>query len=693
MAETRVLRIVVAGDGKEGRKDLARTQGAIKDVGREADKASVVWGKFSRKVTQTEKALGDAAEKAQKSLGDFNLADLDRQIADVHNRIIELDRQFVVTGDRDLFKKIRQDRALFNQLKRIRSELAEVSVGFGERLTQAVGKALGGMPPQVQAALLAGIGVAAGTLAPMLGGAIAGAIVGGVGIGGVIGGVAVASQHPAVKAAATRLGGLFMAVMQDAASGFVPSVVGALDYIRGEIDSLGDDFRRIFSQAGRYVRPLTEGITQGFRNLLPGVESAIARAGPIVDEIASWGPKLGTLISDTLESLSRNADNAARALAALWTILDLGTRSLVASVNGLTIVYGWIERLSLGPRLGAIAAAQDKTKQSSEGLATSLQDVIRQFSATGDAAEAAAQPIESLHDTINRITNETLSVRQSMRDAQAAVAAATEAFKRNGATLDITTARGRENEAALDEVARSYREAANAVLQTTGQQQRANAVLEEGRRKFIALADKMGLSTAQAKALAAQLFAIPNITRDINVNNKQALTNIERVQAYLRGVRDKNITIGVRWTPQGNLKVPGGTLLKSEGGIVRGPGTGTSDSIPTRLSNGEFVLRAAAVRKLGTRFLDALNRADDPLRFKQAMSMVPPSDTSTSSGVGLAVRSIESAPPSGAGVAVSVTVNVSGSVTAERDLARSIAKAIRDEISRIGKRNGGRSGL
>lgn len=48
---------------------------------------------------------------------------------------------------------------------------------------------------------------------------------------------------------------------------------------------------------------------------------------------------------------------------------------------------------------------------------------------------------------------------------------------------------------------------------------------------------------------------------------------------------------------------------KAGGGLIRGPGTGTSDSILARLSTGEFVVRAAAVRAVGTGFLHAVNRA------------------------------------------------------------------------------------
>ena len=45
----------------------------------------------------------------------------------------------------------------------------------------------------------------------------------------------------------------------------------------------------------------------------------------------------------------------------------------------------------------------------------------------------------------------------------------------------------------------------------------------------------------------------------------------------------------------------------ASGGYVTGPGTSTSDSIPARLSAGEYVVRADAVRRFGVAFLDAIN--------------------------------------------------------------------------------------
>ncbi|SUB38194.1 Phage-related minor tail protein [Pasteurella multocida] len=52
----------------------------------------------------------------------------------------------------------------------------------------------------------------------------------------------------------------------------------------------------------------------------------------------------------------------------------------------------------------------------------------------------------------------------------------------------------------------------------------------------------------------------------------------------------------------------GGVVTAATGGYITGPGTGTSDSIPARLSNGEYVIRAASVSRYGVDFLHAINR-------------------------------------------------------------------------------------
>jgi hypothetical protein len=62
------------------------------------------------------------------------------------------------------------------------------------------------------------------------------------------------------------------------------------------------------------------------------------------------------------------------------------------------------------------------------------------------------------------------------------------------------------------------------------------------------------------------------------------LNNEEERKEYFRRVREKQ---GI------------GRVMAANGGEVNGPGTGTSDSVPARLSDGEFVLTAKAVRGAG----------------------------------------------------------------------------------------------
>ena len=70
--------------------------------------------------------------------------------------------------------------------------------------------------------------------------------------------------------------------------------------------------------------------------------------------------------------------------------------------------------------------------------------------------------------------------------------------------------------------------------------------------------------------------------KSYNLNNK------EERDEYFRKVREKQ-----------GFEDNVGIMAAAGGGEVEGPGTGTSDSVPARLSDGEFVLTAKAVRGAG----------------------------------------------------------------------------------------------
>lgn len=99
-----------------------------------------------------------------------------------------------------------------------------------------------------------------------------------------------------------------------------------------------------------------------------------------------------------------------------------------------------------------------------------------------------------------------------------------------------------------------------------------------------------------------------------------------------------NIPSGQGSNAQGHKD--GGLIRKfSTGGNVKGEGTSTSDSIPAMLSNGEFVVKASAVRKYGTGFLNAVNNGNftklhmPVARFADGGSIMKEASDSTSRGI------------------------------------------------------------
>ncbi len=78
------------------------------------------------------------------------------------------------------------------------------------------------------------------------------------------------------------------------------------------------------------------------------------------------------------------------------------------------------------------------------------------------------------------------------------------------------------------------------------------------------------------------------------------------------------------------------------GGYVTGPGTSTSDSIPARLSAGEYVVNAAAVKRVGVAFLQSINgisagpRVAGPTLAFAAGGLVP--ETAPAQATGQSVR-------------------------------------------------------
>ena len=131
---------------------------------------------------------------------------------------------------------------------------------------------------------------------------------------------------------------------------------------------------------------------------------------------------------------------------------------------------------------------------------------------------------------------------------------------------------------------------------------------------WIALTGPIGVAVAIAAAIAAivvKLVGFENIVNAIKAAWDKVISVLKRVVNFIfkifGGADGKEITVNVNQkttTETEDIR----TTRFTTGGMVRGPGTGTSDSIPAMLSANEFVMKAKAVKKFGSNFMHMINR-------------------------------------------------------------------------------------
>jgi TP901 family phage tail tape measure protein len=84
---------------------------------------------------------------------------------------------------------------------------------------------------------------------------------------------------------------------------------------------------------------------------------------------------------------------------------------------------------------------------------------------------------------------------------------------------------------------------------------------------------------------------------------------IDQLSINLSGIKAEMAKLDKKYSLINPYSKSGQMNTFATGGYVSGPGTGTSDSIPARLSNGEFVMSAKTVATYGVDFMNSLNQS------------------------------------------------------------------------------------
>jgi TP901 family phage tail tape measure protein len=158
-----------------------------------------------------------------------------------------------------------------------------------------------------------------------------------------------------------------------------------------------------------------------------------------------------------------------------------------------------------------------------------------------------------------------------------------------------------------------FRQVANAFLQQIVIQPFQQWVAMQARM----LAMKLGFvqqEQAVEKAATAQSVAMKSAetTAKVSMDAAQAGSGAAASQAAIPVVGPGLAIAAMAAMVAAVMALLGKVKKFAAGGLVTGPGTATSDSIPARLSAGEYVVRAAAVQRVGVAFLDAINGLQAP---------------------------------------------------------------------------------
>lgn len=259
------------------------------------------------------------------------------------------------------------------------------------------------------------------------------------------------------------------------------------------------------------------------------------------------------------------------------------------------------------------AAALDSASAASAGAAEGIGTTKVALDQYAQAAESAKKTTDNYITSLQAINNPTLAAREanraweeSIRTAEQAVLANEAAIKKHGKGSQEAAAATRAAEAALDGMADEAIQNAAAMSANGASQGQLQSYLASSRQRLEEVATRFFGSRDAARAYVDQVLKVPpTVSTTARWDDAQAHANLLTYARSLSSIpREINTIVRTTQIAQRLDRQDRGIAT---GGLVLGPGGPTDDMIPARLSNREYVVKAAAVEKYGVAFMDRVN--------------------------------------------------------------------------------------
>lgn len=282
----------------------------------------------------------------------------------------------------------------------------------------------------------------------------------------------------------------------------------------------------------------------------------------------------------------------------LWNTMattdDVGFANLIKASEMLKDLDG-AALIALKARIEALPLGINVASASMQDLALALAQVFNKV----DGFNEAKDVIKDFNNTIADLAAQAELARLRVAGMNAGL---------GGDDLDLWVKRKQAVDyytAALIAMGQSAEEVAIAIAKLNDAfDQKAEAEkIEKAAENWVNFKDSVARSTAEAVgAIAKDFRKIGDIVNNLLDKLLDAAIEALIIAPIFKAI--KGFLGGIGGAANGGLVTSKGF---ADGGYVSGPGSSKSDSVPARLSNGEFVMSAAAVKRFGVSTLNAMN--------------------------------------------------------------------------------------
>ncbi|MFD7746701.1 hypothetical protein ACFV2V_13905 [Streptomyces sp. NPDC059698] len=482
----------------------------------------------------------------------------------------------------------------------------------------------------------------------------------------------------------------------------------------GGVGSLGRSLLDFGAKSGPTLRSFSTGLSGllgkgggGLAGMFRGLEPGIAGSARLLDGLFG-------AVNRILPALGRLGGEAGRTFGPLFgELFEFSGKATSALMDGLGVAIRWLspvfKDLSFGVKsVTSVLSILAPTVRDTAGA------ILGSFMPSFGQVDKAVGPLQRLSNTIQENKGRIQEFARVGGNALITVAGAV--IEHLPGALGVFRVFTGGLITALGGVVSGF-------ARTFGMIPGIGDKLKSADRSFQSFKDSYisGLKSAEAKTRQFAADALPKLGQGqlkMNINNwtsqietakaklktvppdKQAKLRAEigdlqrkvaSARAALSSLHDKTVTVTTRHVVVGGQArtsgAHGSQLKYAGGGLIQGPGTGTSDSIDIKASHGEFMMQAKSVNKYGLSFMRAVNAGT--LNLRSAASGVSSGGASGLAGAGAEAGRGLSAGLRGAASEVDISARVmaaavTSGVRAELEIA-SPSKKMKALMKDVGK--------